>query len=166
MGGVNEIRTQADLDDRDSQTDEEIGQEVAPLVSPSDRHRGDVGDVVEAAVDDERRAADTETRRDVEAGRCEDSGQSRARLYQKAARDSLISHQIGALFTILLDQTIEFKPTRKLIIAIQTAKEHAPTFQDWNIFLDIDKNINRHAPKFAIGTRGKVESMLGRLRLW
>ena len=45
---MNEIRTQADLDDRDSQTDEEVGQEVAPLVSPGDRHRGDVGDVVEA----------------------------------------------------------------------------------------------------------------------
>ena len=47
------------------------------------------------------------------------------------------------------------------MIAVQTAKEHAPTFQDWNIFLDIDKNINRHAPKFAVGTRGKVGSMLG-----
>ena len=59
MGGVNEIRTQADLDDRDSQTDEEVGQEVAPLVSPGDRHRGDVGDVVEAAVDDQRCEEDT-----------------------------------------------------------------------------------------------------------
>ena len=72
---------------------------------------------------------------------------------------SLISHQTGDIFAVLLDQMIEFKPTGKLIIAIQTAKEQAPTFQDWNIFLDIDKNINRHAPKFAIGTRGKVESM-------
>ena len=106
MGGVNEIRTQADLDDRDSQTDEEVGQEVAPLVSPGDRHRGDVGDVVEAAVDDERRAADTETRRDVEAGRCEGSGQSRARLHQKAARDSLISHQTGATLIALSLQII------------------------------------------------------------
>ena len=78
----------------------------------------------------------------------------------------LISHQIGALFTILLDQMIEIKPEWKLRIAVQTAKEHAPTFQDWNIFLDIDKNINRHAPKFAIAMRGKVESMLGRLRVW
>ena len=78
---------------------------------------------------------------------------------------SLISHQAGDIFAVLLDQMIEFKPTRKLIIAIQTAKEHAPTFQDWNIFLDIEKNINRHAPKFTIGTREKVESMLGRLGL-
>ena len=78
---------------------------------------------------------------------------------------SLISHQTGAMFAVLLDQMIEFKPVWKLIIATQTAKEHAPTFQDWNIFLDIAKNINRHAPKFAIGTRGKVESM-GHLRLW
>ena len=69
-------------------------------------------------------------------------------------------------FATLLDQMIEFNPILKLIIAIQTAKEHAPTFQDWNIFLDIDKNINRHAPKFAIGTRGKVGSMLGCLILW
>ena len=79
---------------------------------------------------------------------------------------SLISHQTGDIFAVLLDQMIEFKPTRKLIIAMQTAKEQAPTFQDWNIFLDIDKNINRHAPKFAIGTRGKVGSMLGCLNLW
>ena len=76
---------------------------------------------------------------------------------------SLISHQTGEMFAVLLDQMIESKPVWKLIIATQTAKEHAPTFQDWNIFLDIDKNINRHAPKFAIGTRGNVESMLGRL---
>ena len=78
---------------------------------------------------------------------------------------SLISHQIGDIFAVLLDQMIEFKPIWKLMTAIQIAKEQAPTFQDWNIFLDIDKNINRHAPKFAIGTRGKVESMLGRLGL-
>ena len=78
---------------------------------------------------------------------------------------SLISHQTGAIFAMLLDQMIAFKPVWKLIIATQTAKEHAPTFQDWNLFLDIDKNINRHAPKFAIGTRGKVESMLGHLDL-
>ena len=79
---------------------------------------------------------------------------------------SLISHQTGEMFAVLLDQMIEFKPVWKLRIAIQTAKEHAPTFQDWNIFLDIDKNINKHDPKFAIATRGKVESMLGRLGLW
>ena len=79
---------------------------------------------------------------------------------------SLISHQTGALFTILLDQMIESKPVWKLMIAIQRAKEHAPTFQDWNIFLDIDKIIKKHDPKFAIATRGKVESMLGRLGLW
>ena len=79
---------------------------------------------------------------------------------------SLISHQIGEMFAVLLDQMIEFKPAQKLTIAVQIAKEHAPTFQDWNIFLDIDKNINRHAPKFAIGTRGKVGSMLGCLILW
>ena len=79
---------------------------------------------------------------------------------------SLISHQTGEMFAVLLDQMIESKPVWKLIIATQTAKEHAPTFQDWNIFLDIEKNINRHAPKFAIATRGKVESMLGRLGLW
>ena len=79
---------------------------------------------------------------------------------------SLISHQTGDIFAVLLDQMIEFKPTRKLIIAVQTAKEQAPTFQDWNIFLDVDKNINRHAPKFAIATRGKVGSMAGRLGLW
>ena len=79
---------------------------------------------------------------------------------------SLISHQTGAVFATLFDQMIEFKPVWKLRIAIHAAKEHAPTFQDWNIFLDIDKNINRHAPKFTIGTREKVESMLGRLGLW
>ena len=78
---------------------------------------------------------------------------------------SLISHQTGAIFAMLLDQMIEFKPVWKLIIAIQTAKEHAPTFQSWNIFLDVEKNINRHDPKFAIATRGKVESMLGLLHL-
>ena len=72
---------------------------------------------------------------------------------------SLISHHTGAMFAILLDQMIEFKPIWKLIIAIQKAKEHAPTFQDWNILLDIDKSINKHAPKFATGTRGKVGSM-------
>ena len=70
-----------------------------------------------------------------------------------------ISHQTGAMFRILLDQMMEFNPVRKLIIATQTAKEHAPTFQDWNILLDIDKSINKHAPKFATGTRGKVGSM-------
>ena len=79
---------------------------------------------------------------------------------------SLISHQTGEMFAVLLDQMIEFKPVWKLRIAVQTAKEHAPTFQDWNIFLDIDKNINKHDPKFAIGTRGKVGSMLGCLDLW
>ena len=79
---------------------------------------------------------------------------------------SLIAHQAGAMFAILLDQMIEFNPVQKLRIAVQTAKKHAPTFQDWNIFLEIDKNINRHAPKFAIGTRGKVGSMLGCLNLW
>ena len=79
---------------------------------------------------------------------------------------SLISHQTGDMLAVLLDQMIESKPVWKLIIATQTAKEHAPTFQDWNIFLDIDKNINRHAPKFTIGTSGKVGSMLGCLNLW
>ena len=79
---------------------------------------------------------------------------------------SLISHHTGATFAVLSDQMMEFKPIKKLIIAIQRAKEHAPTFQDWNIFLDIDKNINRNAPRFAIATRGKVGSMLSRLRLW
>ena len=78
---------------------------------------------------------------------------------------SLISHQTGAMFAVLLDQMIEFKPVWKLRMAIQSAKEHAPTFQDWNIFLDIDKNINKHDAKFARATRGKVESMLGRLGL-
>ena len=79
---------------------------------------------------------------------------------------SLISHQTGATFAMLLDQMIEFKPKRKLIITIQTAKEHAPTLQEWNMFLDIDKSINRHAPKLAIATRGKVGSMLDHLCLW
>ena len=72
---------------------------------------------------------------------------------------SLISHQTGDMLAVLLDQMIEFKPVWKLRIAVQTAKEHAPTFQDWNILLDIDKSINKHAPKFATGTRGKVGSM-------
>ena len=76
----------------------------------------------------------------------------------------LISHQTGDIFAVLLDQMIEFKPTRKLIIAIQTAKEHAPTFQDWNIFLDSDRSTNKHAAKFAVGTRGKVGSMTSSLR--
>ena len=81
-----EIRTQTDFDDGNTQTDEEVGQEVAPLVSPGDRHRGDVGDVVQATVDDEGRAANTETGRDVEAGRCTSSGQSCSKLCRKTAR--------------------------------------------------------------------------------
>ena len=85
---------------------------------------------------------------------------------QNEIRYSLISHQTGAMFSTLLDQMIEFMAILKLITAIQTAKEHAPIFQDWNIFLDIDKIIKKHDPKFAIATRGKVESMLGRLGLW
>ena len=78
---------------------------------------------------------------------------------------SLISHQTGAIFSILLDQMIEFIANLKLITAIQTAKEHAPIFQDWNIFLDSDRSINKHATKFAIGTRGNVESMTSSLHL-
>ena len=79
---------------------------------------------------------------------------------------SLISHQTGEMFAVLLDQMIESKPVWKLRIAVQTAKEHAPTFHDLNIFLDIDKNINKHAPKFTMGTSGKLGSMLCCLNLW
>ena len=51
------------------------------------------------------------------------------------------------MFAILLDQMIEFNPILKLIIAVQTAKEHAPIFQDWNMLLDNDRSsIRMHAP--------------------
>ena len=73
---------------------------------------------------------------------------------------SLISHQTGAVFATLFDQMIEFKPVWKLRIAIHAAKEHAPTFQDWNMFLDNDRSISKQAKKFAVGTRGYVESMV------
>ena len=73
---------------------------------------------------------------------------------------SLISHQTGAVFATLFDQMIEFKPVWKLRIAIHAAKEHAPTFQDWNMFLDNDRSISKLAKKFAVGTRGYVESMV------
>ena len=76
-----------------------------------------------------------------------------------------MSHQTGAMFSTLSAQTIELIATFKLIMKTQAAKEHAPTFQDWNIFLDIEESINRHAVKFAIGTRGKVGSMAGPLNL-
>ena len=68
------------------------------------------------------------------------------------------------MFSTLLDQMIEFMAILKLITAIQTAKEHAPIFQDWNIFLDSDRSTNKHAAKFAVGTRGKVGSMTSSLR--
>ena len=78
---------------------------------------------------------------------------------------SLISHHTGATFSTLLDQMNEFMAVVKLIVAIQTANEHAPTFQDWNILLDDDKSTNMHATMFAIGTRGNVGSMGSSLHL-
>ena len=74
---------------------------------------------------------------------------------------SLISHQTGAVFATLFDQMIEFKPVWKLRIAIHAAKEHAPTFQDWNIFFDIDRRTSKHAVRFAMGTRKREGSMTG-----
>ncbi len=51
--------TQGNTDDRNSKTDQKVSQKIAPLVSAAHGHRGDVGDVVEATVDDKGRAADT-----------------------------------------------------------------------------------------------------------
>ena len=65
-----------------------------------------------------------------------------------------MSHQTGAMFSTLLDHNIEFVAVVKLSMAIQMAKEQAPMFQDWNIFLDIDRRTSMHAAKFAMGTRG------------
>ena len=72
----------------------------------------------------------------------------------------LMSHQTGAIFSTLLDHNIEFIAVVKLSMAIQMAKEQAPMFQNWNIFFDIDRRTSMHATKFAVGTRGKVGSML------
>ena len=54
---------------------------------------------------------------------------------------------------------IEFIAILRLIIATQTAKEHAPIFQGWNMFLDIDNSMSANATKFAVGTRGNVGSI-------
>ena len=62
-------RTETDPDDGNPKTDGEVGQDVTPFVRARDRHCGDVGDVVEAAVDDERRATDTDACTDNETNR-------------------------------------------------------------------------------------------------
>ena len=46
-------RTETDPDDGNPKTDGEVGQDVTPFVRARDRHCGDVGDVVEAAVNGE-----------------------------------------------------------------------------------------------------------------
>ena len=76
-------------------------------------------------------------------------------------RHLLISHQTGATFWTPWDQIIEFIAVLRLIIAVQKAKEQAPTFHDRSISLDIDKVNKKNAAKFAIGTRGNVGSMIG-----
>ena len=72
----------------------------------------------------------------------------------KTEGHALMSHQTGAIFSTLLDHSIEFIAVVKLSMTIQIAKEQAPMFQDWNIFFDIDRRTSMHAVKFAMGTRG------------
>ena len=71
--------TETDPDDGNPKTDGEVGQDVTPFVRARDRHCGDVGDVVEAAVDDEGRAADTKARADGKTARWVSSGQPLSR---------------------------------------------------------------------------------------
>ena len=78
----------------------------------------------------------------------------------------LMSHQAGARFSALSDQMIEFIATLRADKAIQAAKEHWPTFQDWNILLESEKRTSEHARIFAMGTRGNVGSILGTLYPW
>lgn len=57
-------------------------------------------------------------------------------------------------------QMIASTATVRAIIITQIAKEHAPTFQDWIMLLDIEESTSMHARKLAMGTRGYVGSML------
>ena len=77
----------------------------------------------------------------------------------------LMSHQAGARFSALSDQMIEFIATLRADKAIQAAKEHWPTFQDWNILLDIDRSTRRNATKLAVKTKGNIGFMVGSLRV-
>ena len=77
----------------------------------------------------------------------------------------LKSHQAGARFSALSDQMIEFIATLRADKAIQAAKEHWPTFQDWNILLDIDRSTRRNATKLAVKTKGNIGFMVGSLRV-
>ena len=45
------------------------------------------------------------------------------------------------------------------IVLVLRLKEYALTFHHWNIFLDNEKSISRHAVKFEVETRGKVGPM-------
>ena len=78
---------------------------------------------------------------------------------QNEIRYSLISHQTGATFWTPLDQIIALIPVIRASVIVQTIKEIAPTFHDWNIFFDRDASTSMHAKKFAMGTRGNVGFM-------
>ena len=58
------VLTKYNRDDGDTETNKEVGDNVATLVCASDRHRGHCSDVIEATVDDKRGA-------DNPNGRCD-----------------------------------------------------------------------------------------------
>ena len=64
------LRTDGNRQNGDAHANREVGDDVATLVRLRDGHRGDVRDVVQAAVDDQRCAADSDAGPDVEARRC------------------------------------------------------------------------------------------------
>lgn len=66
------------------------------------------------------------------------------------------------MFSTLSAQMIASTATVKPIITTQIAKEQAPTFQDWNMLLDIEESTRIHARKLATGTRGYVGSILAK----
>ena len=65
----------------------------------------------------------------------------------------------------LSDQIAEFIAVFKFCVATQIAKEQSPTFQDWNILLDIDRRTRRNTTKLAVKTKGNIGFMLGSLRV-
>lgn len=72
----------------------------------------------------------------------------------------LISHQTGTSISTVSAHIIESTAVIKLWLATQIASEQTPTFQDWNMLLDIEASTRMHARKLTKGTRGYVESML------
>ena len=54
----------------DTESNQEVGQDVTSLVRAGDRDRRDIGYVVQAAVNDEGRGANPNRRADVEANDC------------------------------------------------------------------------------------------------